>query len=241
MLEAILQCEVRRCAPSQPVAVQTAFGWTLTGSIKGFAPPGGLHVTHIHTVPSPDALLYKQMENWWRTDSFGTKYEQISPRSIEEKKALKTPEETVKHMGDRYQVGMLRKRTDVEFPENRTMAERRLMSTEKVLTHDHALAEKYKEIIDGYVTKGFARKLTFEEAVVPAKKQWFLPHHPVLNPNKPGKVRMVMDARAKYNGVSLNDELLVGPDFANTVGRITSSLSESLPVVNFLAVTVTSC
>ena len=97
------------------------------------------------------------------------------------------------------------------------MAERRLMSTEKVLKRDPALAEKYKEIIDGYVTKGFARKLTPEEAVVPAKKQWFLPHHPVLNPNKPGKVRMVMDARAKYNGASLNDELLVGPDLLNNL------------------------
>ena len=110
------------------------------------------------------------MQNWWRTDSFGTKYGQISPRSLEDKKALKTLEETVKHVGDRYQAGMLWKRPDVEFPDNRTMAERRLISIEKVLKRDPALAEKYKEIIDGYVTKGFARKLTPEEAVVPAKK-----------------------------------------------------------------------
>ena len=55
MLEAILQCEVRRGVPGQPAAVQTAFGWTLTGSFKGFALPGGgggLHVMHIHTFPS---------------------------------------------------------------------------------------------------------------------------------------------------------------------------------------------
>ena len=217
VLEAILQHEVRRGAPGQPAAVRTAFGWTLTGSVKGFIAPESFHVMHIHTVPSSDDLLHKQMQNWWRTDSFGTKYEQASPRSIEDKKALKILEETVKHVGDRYQVGMLWKRPDVEFPDNKAMAEKRLTSTEKALKRDDALAEKYKEIIDGYVAKGFARKLSPEEAAVPVKKQWFLPHHPVLNPNKPGKVRMVMDARAKCNGVSLNDELLVGPDLLNNL------------------------
>ena len=85
------------------------------------------------------------------------------------------------------------------------MAKRRLTSTEKVLKREDALAEIYKGIIDGYVAKGFGDKLTLEETAVPVKKQWL----PVLNPNKPEKVRIVIDARAKHSGVSLNDELLV--------------------------------
>ena len=144
VLEAILQREVRRGPPVQPAAVRTAFGWTLTGSVKGFAPPEGLHVMHVQTVPSPDDLLHKQMQNWWRNDSFGTKYEQTSPRSLEDKKALKTLEETVKHVGDRYQAGILWKRPDVEFPDNRAMAERRLTCTEKVLKRDHDLLKSTK-------------------------------------------------------------------------------------------------
>lgn len=133
------------------------------------------------------------------------------------KKAIKILEETVKHVGNRYQVGMLWKRPDVEFPDNRAMAKKRLTSTEKVLKRVNALSEKYKEIIDGYEAKGFTRKLTLEEAAVPVKKRWFLPHYPVLNPNKPRMVRMVMDARAKHNGVSLNGELLVGQDLLNNL------------------------
>ena len=43
-------------------------------------------------------------------------------------------------------------------------------------------------------------------------KEWYLPHHPVLNPNKPGKVRRVCNAASKYKEVCLNDKLLAGPD-----------------------------
>ena len=34
----------------------------------------------------------------------------------------------------------------------------------------------------------------------------------VLNPNKPGKVRRVCNAAAKYKDICLNDKLLAAPD-----------------------------
>ena len=73
------------------------------------------------------------------------------------------------------------------------------------------------DIIEGYVDKGYARKLTPEEASPPTPKQWFLPHNLVCNPNKPDKVRIVMDAAAKHDGVSLNDKLHMGPNLLNSL------------------------
>lgn len=66
-----------------------------------------------------------------------------------------------------------------------------------------------------YIRKGYARKLSLEEADHLSARTWFLPHFPVINQNKPGKVRIVFDAAAEYNGTSLNKNLLQGPDSTN--------------------------
>ena len=43
-------------------------------------------------------------------------------------------------------------------------------------------------------------------------KEWYLPYHPVINPNKPLKVRRVLNGAEKFHGTSLNKSLLNGPD-----------------------------
>ena len=51
------------------------------------------------------------------------------------------------------------------------------------------------------------------------EKTWYLPQHPVVNPNKPVKVRRVANAAAKFKGQSLNSNLITGPDLLkNLVG-----------------------
>ena len=49
---------------------------------------------------------------------------------------------------------------------------------------------------------------------------WYLPHHPVTYPMKPGKVRIVFDYAAKYHGISLTQQLLQGPNFTNPLVRV---------------------
>lgn len=97
-----------------------------------------------------------------------------------------------------YQMGLLWKNEEPQLPYNRPLAEARLNHLKNRLRRDPELQAKYKAIIDDYVVKGYVKRLTNEEAAINSKITWYLPHHPVFNPNKPGKVRIVFDAAAKF-------------------------------------------
>ena len=51
----------------------------------------------------------------------------------------------------------------------------------------------------------------------PPQSMWYLPHHPVTNPNKLEKVRRIANAASKFRGESLNPNLSTGPDLLNNL------------------------
>ena len=53
-----------------------------------------------------------------------------------------------------------------------------------------------------------------------------LPIFPVFNPNKPNKVRVVRDAAATVNGISLNSMLLTGVDLFSPLPTVLSWFRE---------------
>ena len=68
------------------------------------------------------------------------------------------------------------------------------------------------------INAGYVRKVDQAELnETKDKLKWYLPHHPVINPHKPEKVRRVCNAAAMYQGVALNDRLLSGPDLLQSL------------------------
>ncbi|XP_045130684.1 uncharacterized protein LOC123515864 [Portunus trituberculatus] len=65
------------------------------------------------------------------------------------------------------------------------------------------------------VEAGYAERLPQPTQTGRPGKIWYLPHHPVLNQNKPGKVRIVFDCAATYHSISLNSQVMQGPDLNN--------------------------
>ena len=104
------------------------------------------------------------------------------------------------------------------LPNNRPLAERRLANLERSLDKKSERAKAYYDTIESYIAKDYARKLSPTEiATKEPKNTWYLPHHAVTNPNKPGKIRVVFDAAAPYKGTSLNDQLVTDPDLLNSL------------------------
>ena len=61
-----------------------------------------------------------------------------------------------------------------------------------------------------YMERGYVRKLKDDDHLASG---WFLPHFPVLRPDKDTtKTRIVFDAAAKFEGTSLNDQTYKGPN-----------------------------
>ena len=205
--EAIVRREARIGRPGQPVAVRTAFGWCLSGSVTQLASPGARHVMHMARVESPDEELNSLVKNWWSTESFGTKFESKVATSSEDRRAEKLLLKTTNWRGDRYETGLWRS-DKVSLPDNYMVALHRLKGMEEKLARQPATAVAYQRTFQEHVDKGYARKLNPEEERVKDQKRWFLPHHAVTNGNKPGKIRVVFDAAASHCGISLNRSFL---------------------------------
>ncbi|KAK2549153.1 hypothetical protein P5673_030529 [Acropora cervicornis] len=83
------------------------------------------------------------------------------------------------------------------------MAVSGLHSSKRELKKNPELARKYRDVVNSYISKGHCTKLTPEERKKMSSRTWYLPHHAVLNPNKPGKVRVVFDAASRSRKIGI--------------------------------------
>ena len=172
----------------------------------------GENQARINLTISSNHTLQEQIETFWKTESFGCTHDSRLATSIEHRRALVILNSTTKFVDGHYEVGMLWRDPASQLPDNRSVAWRRFNSLNKRLCHDKAYQALYSETLNGYIEKRYAKALLQHEVEHMSPKTWYIPHHGVVSPNKPGKLRVVFDAAAVCDGTSLNDNLMSGPD-----------------------------
>ena len=130
--------------------------------------------------------------------------------TAEEKTTLDKLEKPIKHVNGRYQVAIPWKDDEPLLPDNYDMARHRLENFEKWLLKNSKIGKAYTDNIHQYLKKGYIRQVDPTEESPPNK--CYLPHFPIVRPDRTTtKTRIVFDASAKFEGVSLNDAIHQGP------------------------------
>ncbi|XP_055588827.1 uncharacterized protein LOC129741145 [Uranotaenia lowii] len=191
-----------------PVAVKTRLGWCVYGPRSNREEANSFHICKC----SCENDLQESVKKFFTVESSGTSTVNV-PLSEEEQRALTLLESSTTRIGNRYETGLLFKNDYVEFPDSYRMAETRLACLERRMQRNPELRENLHRQIQEYESKGYAHKATkCELEAADPRRIWYLPIGVVVNPKKPGKIRIIWDAAAKTEGISLNSALLKGPD-----------------------------
>ena len=219
----MMPLEVKCGEPGEPYATRTPLGWALNGPIR----KEGRRNASANFVQCES--LDRQLQRFWKVEDEPLLHDPGVGPSIADRQALDIWERTMKLTDGHYQASIPFKQRPPKFPDNKSAAEKRLVGLKKRLEKDSVLHETYKDEMEKLFKEGYAEPVTDREPNVQKHSaMWYVPHHPVFNPNKPKKCRIVFDCAAEYQHVSLNKEVLQGPDLMNNlVGVLTRFRQEA--------------
>ena len=153
--------------------------------------------------------LEQAVEMFLRTHSMPVCAAPKSFMAPDDKAPLEHMEATIRHDGERYEVGLPVRESAPPLPDNQEAARRSFSALERRLRTDDVLRRGVVAAVTDTIRSGHAVKAT--DPGRPGRT-WYLPYHAVRNPNKPQKIRVVYNAAARHRGVALNDVLRKGPD-----------------------------
>lgn len=226
----VMPLESKGSENEQPLAIRFVLGWTVLGKmLKGSNEKTTPQLLYINSIGSEessvnlnsDKEMFELVKKYFTMENIG--YESIRSSkhliSENEERALTVLKETTKKLGDRFETGLIWKSETISLPDNYNSALKRLIVFEKKLEKEPELYKIVCNQLREYEALGYIRKLKSNEPIQ-GPKVWYLPIFIVQNPNKPNKIRIVWDAAASTNDVSLNSNLLPGPDLINSLTSI---------------------
>ena len=201
--------------PNMPYAMKTKLGLTLCGPARTLV--DAETVSHIrsnvisHHMSA--TVTDDNIQELWNIEK-ETNLDENSTWSVEDHYVYDLWERETKLVDGFYFVPIPWRPDKPNFPNNKSIAVKRLHSTiHKLQKSDIYTA--YNEEINKLLSEGQAELVPESDLLRNDGAVWYLPHHAVTK--KIGKVRMVFDCAALYEGVCLNSECYQGPNLCNSL------------------------
>jgi hypothetical protein len=208
--EALVPRDVIVGAKGEPYATRSIFGWALNGPMKRGS---RINTATSNFIMTESESLEEKVERFWKIDGHGL-YDDEKAMSVNDKEVMTLWDKTTLHKDNHYVMAIPFKDKNHGLPESIHMAERRLSYLKKKLNNDNELKQQYTVGMQDMFDNGYAEIVPEDEIVRKDSKVWYLPHHPVINPNK-DKLRIVFDCAAVSKGHSLNSAVYQGPDLTS--------------------------
>ncbi|XP_033758237.1 uncharacterized protein LOC117340586 [Pecten maximus] len=193
-----------------PHATRTKLGWVVWNVLRE---SGTIQVNRVHIQDESGEDIEDMVKRSMNLDFPERLIDDRKENSREDKQFLDMAENSIYKDGEHYCVSLPFRNMVTILPDNSVMAKRRLRSIENRFKADPKFKEDYTTFMETLLEKGHAEPapVGFDKG-----KVWYIPHHGVYHKKK-NKIRVVFDCSARYQGVSLNDNLLQGPDLTNNL------------------------
>lgn len=153
-----------------------------------------------------------------------TPYDDEAAMSIEDRRFLNIMDTSIhKNQEGNWETPLPFRSDNTILPNNRDVAVSRLNNLMRSFRRNPKMEKDYVNFMDKVLQRGHATPITYKSSDLTAESQadqgkvWYLPHFGVYHPRKPGCIRVVFDSSVEFKGVSLNKELLPGPDSTNSL------------------------
>ncbi|KAK0152254.1 hypothetical protein N1851_006383 [Merluccius polli] len=228
---ALAPLEVITGHENEPFAQKTELGWSIIGAANPHLDRQGsrrfVHRVAVKEIAMPTAAdILRVLES-----DFSERNSECKLVSQDDVRFIQLLSETIRQRPDGHLEMPLpfKGQSPPLLPNNRKLATIRLQHLKRKLKANQQFHDHYKAFMADVISNGDAEPVP-ETAV--EEVCWFIPHHGIYHPKKPGKLRVVFDCSAKFHGISLNDTLLTGPDLINSlVGVLCRFRREAVAII----------
>ncbi|XP_043956787.1 uncharacterized protein LOC122822295 [Gambusia affinis] len=203
---------------SGPYAVRTPLGWIINGPLRD--PNGACSEMEKQQQVTVNRVSLETIEELTRQqynhDFPERNCDDKLEMSHEDNLFMEKVTSSLSSINGHYCMKLPVKHESVTMPCNKKLAEQRAINLKRKFQRNPLFHDEYKTFISNMLEMGYAVQVPNQQLNRPDGRIWYIPHHGVYHPRKK-KLRVVFDCAASFQGTSLNDILLQGPDLANSL------------------------